>query len=346
MKSYLFGYLEAIDSSVFSFDIAASGDVDPGVCDHVRQLGGRIFQIPKVSKPIAFVRELIDILNSDSYQIVHGLLNLFNPLAMFPAWCCHVPVRIAESLSTGHPLEGNSKRDSLLRPFARMFSTTIAANSVLAARWTYGSHAESCYILANPVDLEYYSPDEADRRETRRLLGIEDRYVLGWIGRFAVQKNPLFLLDILAAAHNIDPTVVLLVIGYGPLEKSFVERASELGISDYVINVGRTESILPYYRAMDCFVLPSLYEGLPVVGIEAQACGIPCLFSSEITRETGVAEATAFLDLCDSPEIWAQHALAMRDKRRLSQDSELIKHGFSKKDAAKNLEAVYVSLLK
>ena len=157
--------------------------------------------------------------------------------------------------------------------------------------------------------MKKFDYNEAVRREIRKKLNLEGKYVVGHAGRFSDQKNHSFLLDIFQAVHRKNPNTVLLLFGVGELQEAMKNKARTLGIEDAVIFYGASNEMNKMWQAMDVFVMPSLYEGLPVTGVEAQASGLPCIFSDTITKEVGLTDKTEFLSLNESPKTWAEHAL-------------------------------------
>lgn len=164
-------------------------------------------------------------------------------------------------------------------------------------------------ILTNGVDCARFSFNANVRGSVRRELGIEETFVVGHIGRFSPQKNQMRLLHIFSALLRIQPNSVLLLCGEGEDLEECRQEAERLKISGRVLFPGKVEQPQDYYQAMDVFVLPSLFEGLPLVGVEAQASGLPCVFSDTITRETGIAPWCAFVSLEESDECWADTIL-------------------------------------
>ena len=173
--------------------------------------------------------------------------------------------------------------------------------------------------------------------------------VIGHIGRFVPQKNPLFLLDIVAEVFKREKDAVLLLIGDGDLKEAMLKKIEALGISKKIKYLGRREDIQQFYNAMDAFLLPSLYEGLPVVGLEAQSCGLPMFFSTEVTPEASACELGHFLKLSDSPKKWAEELIkAMKDNIpvRRSRAEDVAKAGFDSASEALRLQKYYMDALK
>ena len=202
-------------------------------------------------------------------------------------------------------------------------------------------------LFKTPVNAQKNAYDPALRERTRKQYGLEDKIVLGHIARFVPQKNPLFLLDIVAAAYRLNPDVRLLLIGDGVLKNEMMRKIEDLSISQAVVYLGIQEEIVPLYQAMDAFLLPSLYEGLPIVGIEAQAAGLPAFFSTEVTEETGMTKLAHFLPLTLDAEEWARKILdaVEQNTERRSHCDEIKQAGFDSIEESRRLKAYYLDAL-
>ena len=195
-----------------------------------------------------------------------------------------------------------------------VFSDTRIAPSTEAAEFMFGKHCISsgrASLLHNAVDLDLYRYNPEARSRIRAELGLSPQTKLvGHIGRFMTQKNHTFLLDIFAALHRRAPESVLLLVGGGELEQPLREKAAALGLIDAVRFAGVRRDVPALLSAMDVFVFPSLYEGMPNTVIEAQATGLPCVIADTITREAAITDLLTYLPLSASADAWAQTALA------------------------------------
>ena len=345
IKSVIMNYYRKINREKVQFDFFIYEDSPDSNYDEILSLGGRVYKISNIKNPIFYVYDLSKKLRAGDYVIIHGYLNTLNVFPMLAGFLSGIPVRIAENLSTAHKSEKKTFFKKLLKPFARCFSTDIAANSIYSAKWLYSKDYTKCFIIRNALDLNKYFYDEKVRQSERNKLGIEKKFVVGHIGRFAYQKNHIFLIDIFCEILKIRHNAVLLLIGYGELFSEIKERVFKYGIQSNVIFVGKTEDLFPLYNAMDCFVLPSLYEGLPVVGIEAQAFGLPCFFSSEITRETKILDSTVFIDLNETARKWAELIIEAQYSERKNETTLLTKYGYNLDEEVKRLERYYQDLI-
>jgi glycosyltransferase EpsF len=346
IKSVIMNYYENIDRSVIQFDFIVDSDSPLKDYSDIEKLGGRVFEIPPVKHLWGHIFECRKILKRENYLIVHGYVNTLNVFSMLAAKMADVPIRIAENLSTGHPGERKTKIKNMLKPFAKVFPTHLAANSKYAAEWLYGKKVlDKCKILYNAIDLDKYYYDEKLRKVTREAYGLNGAFVIGHIGRYHYQKNHEFLIDIFNEVYKKDPTAVLMLIGYGELKESIFEKIEKLGLSDAVIDLGEREDIAKFYNAMDCFVLPSFYEGLPVVGIESQATGLPCIMSKEVTAETKITDAAEFIDLSTPAAVWAERIISWKGYNRKRVDDQITARGYNIKKEAYLLVDYYVNTI-
>lgn len=340
-KTLLLSYSQRLDSSRFRVDYLAS-DFEGDVADEVERYGGRAFRLPKVSRPLAYVRHARRLMARERYDIVQASMTSLNPIALVPARMAGVPVRISYSLSSSHPSERTTRVKDVLRRFGSFCATDLAANARRSGEWLFGGGSDF-HVIPNPVDLGTYRFSQRLRDEVRGALGLGGCYVLGHIGRFEHQKNHDFLIRLFRAVADADDSARLVLVGWGGHEGRTMALVDELGLSDRVLNLGKTEDIAGLYNAFDCFVLPSYYEGSPVVGLEAQATGCPCVFSSEVTAEARVNEAVSFVGLDAPLSEWVETVLGYRGASRSVSDSI---RKYEADSLAKELEAYYESSLR
>jgi glycosyltransferase involved in cell wall biosynthesis len=167
------------------------------------------------------------------------------------------------------------------------------------------------------------------------------------VARFVEPKNHTFLLEIFRELLKMEPQAVLLLIGSGPLEEKIRLKAKEMHIDDAVIFSGEHSNIADYYQAMDVFVLPSLFEGLGIVNIEAQCAGLPCFVSDNVAPEAKITDLLAFLSITDSPEKWALEIIKgwKESGERRARVEDVQEKGFDINRTAQQLQELYVSVL-
>jgi len=253
----------------------------------------------------------------------------------------YVASRVWQALSRAEPIDVYP----LLRPFATVYPTRLCACSRTAGSWLYGE--KPFRVFNNAIELDRFTYDAAKRKAVRQELGLGDELVLGHVGRFCYAKNHEFLLDVMAEVCKQRPDAVLLLIGEGENEAASRRKAEALGLQENVRFLGRQSDPAKFYQAMDAFVLPSRYEGLGIVLIEAQAAALPVICSTEVPQEAQVLPEMQYLSLQESPAVWADAAIrAAENARRRDTSAEMRAGGFDIVTEAKKLEAFYFDLLK
>lgn len=350
IKSVIMNYYSNVDRNKIAFDLLIDENSPIEDYSEVEAIGGRVYKINTLLNPFKYIYQIYKLSKENKYHIIHGYINALNVFPMLAGKLAGVPVRIAENLSSAHPGEKKTIVKNVLKPFAKLFPTDLAACSRSCGEWLYGKRdveSGKVKIFNNAISLKKYKYDEELRKKVRSSVGLsDDNFVLGHIGRYQYQKNHDFLIDIFDEVYKRDKNARLLLVGYGDLKENIFQKINSLGLQDAVIDMGATENISGLYNAMDVFVLPSFYEGLPVVGIEAQATGLPCVFSTEVTRETGVIPYTKFIDLSENKGKWADEILKIRDcYKRGNTEKYIIDAGFDIETEGRKLQDYYFDLI-
>lgn len=350
VESVVMNYYRYIDRTKIQFDFICDDDSTNIPYEEIEKLGGKVILIPPYQKVFKYHNKLKKILKEGHYKIVHSHINTLSVFSLFAAKCAGVPVRIAHSHSTTNKKEKKKNLlKQLLRPFSKLFATDYMCCSELAGRWLFGDKEydkENVYLLNNAIDLDKFKYNETLRKKKRKELGIkDDTLVIGHIGRFVAQKNHDYLIDIFNEIHKKNNNSVLLLAGQGPLMEEIKNKAKELNLDDSVKLLGQRNDANELYQAFDVFLLPSLYEGLPVVGVEAQAAGLLCYLSDDMTKETKVLDITKFMSLNNTPEEWADNILDdVKKYKRIDVSKEMTAKNFNIKEEVKRLEKYYLNL--
>ena len=350
VESVVMNYYRYIDRTKIQFDFICDDDSTNIPYEEIEKLGGKVILIPPYQKVFKYHNKLKKILKEGHYKIVHSHINTLSVFSLFAAKCAGVPVRIAHSHSTTNKKEKKKNLlKQLLRPFSELFATDYMCCSELAGRWLFGDKEYdkgNVYLLNNAIDLDKFKYNETLRKKKRKELGIkDDTLVIGHIGRFVAQKNHDYLIDIFNEIHKKNNNSVLLLAGQGPLMEEIKNKAKELNLDDSVKLLGQRNDANELYQAFDVFLLPSLYEGLPVVGVEAQAAGLLCYLSDDMTKETKVLDITKFMSLNNTPEEWANNILDdVKKYKRIDTSKEMTAKNFNIKEEAKKLEEYYLNL--
>ena len=288
----------------------------------------RLFNIHRLTNPIKRYKETKEIVKRENYDIVY-----FNISEAFNCICNIAVKRNSDSIVITHSHSSNSdtqnyfKRKVLFvihkicQPLLNKNSDYFYSCSLVAGEWLFGKKViknNRLRIIRNTVDTNKFKFNQSIRDKIRTKYGIkESEKVIGFVGNLVYQKNPLFLLDVFDEIHKINPHTKLLIIGEGFLRKEVEEKISSLILNDSVILTGHVENVNEFMSAMDCFVLPSIFEGMPIVGIEAQSNLLECFFSDTITEEVSVSNLAHFISINESPRIWAEQILSVLPNCRL-----------------------------
>ena len=345
VEAVINNYYRYIDRTKYQFDFIIDSD---GNCEPSREmanLGARYFVVPPYQQQFdRHMNALIRLFRENQYQIVHSSMNALSVFSLCAAAIVKVPVRICHNHSTSAP--GERKRNLIkntLRPFAKIFPTHLCACSRVAGEWLYGKRTMEkgkVTIFNNAIDTKKYAFNPEIRKAVRAEFGFEqDTFVIGHVGRFCYQKNQEYLVDIFSELHRNYPKSILMMVGIGETQEKI--KIHSLGLDESVMITGARSDAERLYQAMDVFVLPSRYEGLPVVGIEAQCAGLPCFFSDQITNETLIIPEAQMLSPDDLPGNWAKEILKAKDKPRRNTIHEITQAGFDITSAAKKLENYY-----
>ena len=314
VESVIMNYYENVDRSKVQFDFIVHDDNKIDITQKVEAMGGKVYKVtPYYKNPIAFTYEIYKVIKKFHYRIVHSNMNTLSAFSLFAAWAAGVPIRILHNHSTSSP--GETKRNIMkfiLRPLARLFANHYLACSRFAGDWMYGQKmmdSGKVTVINNDIDLKKYAFNLQKRKVLRKKLGVADEFVVGHVGRFMYQKNHDFLIDIFAEAHRKIPQMVLLLIGDGPLREGIEEKVRGLNLIENVRFLGVRDDVQDLYNAMDLFILPSHYEGLGMVGVEAQANGLNVLPSTAVPEEMKFTNLVQFEDLKNDTSKWSDRII-------------------------------------
>ena len=351
VSEVIMNYYRFIDAEEVLFDFMVNEPVDDDLRKWIESRGSKIYVMPALSikNTFRYKNELEKFfkVHQDDYQIVHGHTPNAAAYYMPVAKKYGVPVRILHSHnSRGADSRIKRVRNRIMSHIAIKSVTQRFACSRVAAEYLYGD--DNAFILNNAIDLDSFSFDVDKRKEIRDDLEIsEDTILIGHIGRMAEQKNHKFIIEIAAALNKCDSRgnkdYKFLLVGDGPLRTSIETDIKEKNLENQFILTGVLNNAKEYYNAMDAFILPSLYEGLPVVGIEAQANGVPMAISENVTADTLIAENTKMLSI-DDADVWKEWILENAGNRE-DNKARLSDKGFDIVVEANKLSSKYRELI-
>ncbi len=347
IETMLMNFYRHTDRDKIQFDFLANkpkpGDYD----DEIAKMGGRVFVSPGYKNFKRYLDFMTGLFKKyPEYKILHthnGSLMLY---ALISAKTNNIPVRIAHAHATAIPFDFKNGIKMCMKPMIKYVATDYwgcsdAAGEFYFTKKRWNKHNE---LIHNAIDVDNFAFNASARQRIRKEFGLGDKFVVGHVGRLTWQKNQKKLIDIFARLHKLEPSSQLVMVGTGELEEKLKKQARDLGISDAVTFTGMQTNVNEWYSVFDVFVLSSWYEGLPVVGIEAQAADLPCVFTDTITPEVKVTDGVSFLGLDDDASVWADKILKSRTHDRVSRFDELKKAGYDIKTEALRMQELYLEL--
>lgn len=306
----LLGQLQKEPDPCIRIDFMINEEPSEGIRQELKKAGSEFFLMPplQLKRLGDYQKELTRFFeNHTDYDIIHGHVPNAAFFYMRAAGKAGVPVRILHSHnSRGADRLWKRVRNRILSKAAMRYVNEYMACGEKAARYLFGR--PDCFLIKNVVDPDRFQYRERVRASVRKRLGMEKKLVIGHIGRFCPQKNQGFLIRVFASVCRREPDSCLLLLGEGKDRKKAQQLTEELGLTEKVYFCGNTERVEDYLQAMDVFVLPSRYEGVPVAAVEAMATGLPCILSSAVTGEIRT-EAVTYMSRKDSREQWAEQIL-------------------------------------
>lgn len=331
-ETFLMKVYRSLPPQEYQMDFIVSED---GGCytQEVLDRGGRIYKIPLRTKdPVGAFLGIYQTVQNNRYasvlklgessiavvDLIAAKLGGAKTLALRS---CNAPTGMSAASRVVH---------ALLMPVLNGVATVKLAPSILAAEYMFGKrHAHrDVRLIHNGVNLSVFHFDAEGGRKIREEFSLDDKPVVGHVGRFHEQKNHPFLLEVFAKIRQMRSDAVLMLVGTGKLETEIRSRIRELGLEDAVVFTGLRFDIPQLLSAMDVFVFPSIHEGMPNTVIEAQATGLPCVIADTITKEANITGLVQYLPLAQTPEYWAETALAAVAETRRNTHQDFVDHGY------------------
>lgn len=351
-ENALMNYYRCIDRSLVQFDFLLTAPTKCDFEDEILSLGGRIYRVPSLSmhSPFRYISGVNRFLKSHpEYHIAHSHTSSksFFPLAI--AKFRRVPVRISHSHSSKSETSIKGIIRNILMPLLKSTANVYLSCGEKAADWLYGkrfSHSGKVRIIRNVINANRFRVNLAIRQSIRQELRIgENTFVVGHVARFCEVKNHKFSVDILKEILVKVPDATLLLVGDGALRDEITAYAKRLGVESKVRMVGVVPNVYDYEQAMDAFILPSFYEGLPLSIIEAQVSGLPCFTTRDkVSNECSVTNLVKYLPLEVGAEVWADAILDSASMNRIDRYEEIVAAGYDSETAAMSLQNLYLTL--
>lgn len=343
LETMLMNYYRNIDRRIVQFDFLEHRDFVTDYDSEILQLGGKIYRVPRLNPVDPHYLRALDLFFREhrDYRIVHVHLDCMSGIPLKYAEKYGVEVRIAHAHSTSEIKNFRYPVKLALKRTIPVYATDLFACGEKAGKWMFGQKEFS--ILNNAIDAEKFSFNETVRHEARAEFGIDSgTLVVGHVGNFGYPKNHSFLIDAFSLLIEKREKCKLLLVGKGSLENEIREKCIALGLIDKVIFAGLRNDVNRLLQAMDVFVFPSFYEGVSLVSIEAQAAGLPCVFSENISEECIVTDGLVNQLPLGDADIWADEILFAEKKNRQNTLTVIRQSGFDVKQNAEHLQNYYL----
>ena len=344
LETFLMNYYRSIDRNRIQFDFLTHrkerGDYD----DEIEDLGGIIYRLDRLNPFSILYRTQLNAFFKDhpEYSIVHVHQDCLSGIILKAAMKQGVKIRIAHSHSSNQTINWKYPIKLFYRQFIPKYATHLAACSKAAGDWMF--NGKEYILIQNAIEASEFAFNPTVRSTIRKKLGIsDDEIVIGHVGRFAEVKNHGFLISVFEEIQNC-VAAKLLLVGDGYLRKQIEDQIHKRRLDSKVIMIGVQPNVADYLQAMDVFVFPSIYEGLPVTLIEAQASGLPCIISDRVPDECMITDLVEQMELGDNVKSWAEHAINLSKQQRNNTKPKIEQKGYDIKQNAVFLMDYYEAL--
>lgn len=344
LETMLMNYYHNIDRTKIQFDFLVHRDFEADYDQEILKLGGRIYHVPKMNPFSIRYRKSLSLFfkKHPEYQIVHVHQDCMSSIALKSAMENNVPIRIAHSHNANQDKNIKYLIKRLYMRSIPKYATDLFACGKNAGNWMFRD--KPFKILNNAIDTNSFKFNVDIRNKIKNEMNLGNKFVIGHVGRFSQQKNHSFLIDIFYEIQKIRTDSILLLIGSGDGKLTVIEKVRKLNIENKVIFMGVRNDVNKLMQAMDVFVFPSLYEGLPVTLIEAQASGLPIIKSDNISDQCILTDNVVSISLDKSAYSWAKEILNFVNSfDRKDTSLEIINNGYDISSNAKWLENYYLN---
>lgn len=316
ISAIILDYYSGFDRQKFELDIIASGNYSNQLIKEFQDINVNVHFLPsRKYEIIKYIKAFILLIREQKYHAIyiHGSSAIMSlELEIARIYGCKNRIVHSHNTTCKHKI-----LDKLMRPIFYKSYTSALACGVEAGRWLYGKHKFE--VIKNGRIIDIYRFDQSKREQMRIHLGLHENIcAIGHVGNFNEQKNQKFLIGILNELLSIDCNVKLFLIGDGKYKADVEKMVQEKDLSEYVCFTGAINSVPDMLQAMDVMVLPSLYEGLPLVAVEWQIAGLPCILSDVITKECAYTNIVHFVGLNEGYREWAKKILSCKSENRSS----------------------------
>lgn len=342
LETMIMNYYRNIDRSQIQFDFLTHRDFKADYDDEIESMGGIIYNLPPLNPFSASYRKALSKFfdKHTEYKIIHVHQDCMSSVILKEAYKQGVPVRVAHSHNCSQDKNAKYLIKLFYKKFISKYSTHLFACSKEAGDWMFGQ--TKFKVINNAIDASKYTYNENMRKKMRQKFELSvEELLIGHVGRFNLPKNHSYLLDVFQLVQS-SVKAKLFLVGDGYLRNEIEKKIQMLGLEDKVILAGVCDNVNEILQAIDVFLFPSLYEGLPVSIVEAQASGLPCLISDKVPIECKKTDLVYQMNLTDSAEKWADKVIELSKIKRVNTYEQIKASGYDIKENAKMLTDFYI----
>lgn len=347
LETMLMNYYRNIDRTKIQFDFLThrpeKGDYD----DEIISMGGKVYYAPRLypQNYLQYFKWMKKFFNEHpEYKIVHSHIDTMSAFPLLAAKLNNIPIRIAHS----HTSKLDRDLKFPIKYLAKLIVPYVANHyfscGEVAGKFLYGN--KKFEIIRNAIDVEKYKFNNKVREKKRKELNLNNEFVIGHVGRYCYIKNQSFIIDIFNEILKERSNSKLLLIGSGPDEELLRQKVNKLNLNNNVIFLINRSDVDELYQVMDAFVMPSLFEGVPLVAVEAQANGLKCFLSDKISEEVFLTKNIEKISLDQKDEEWKEEILNSEYERQEEIPEELFQKGYDIKRSMRELIKKYIEYTK
>lgn len=325
IDKYLMNFLAVVKKNNIQVDFLSNYGNEK-LIEYLNNIGSKLYVIPSLKHPFLQIKIIRKIIQEEKYNVAYfNVSECINITGVYAAHKENVERIIIHSHNSGIGIENKYKRVAryILHNFCKIFmhrwGNNYLACSKKASEWLYPKKlidSGKVKIVNNAIRIEEFVYSESTRMRIREQFDLENCFVIGHVGGFIYQKNHKYLIEVFKKIVQNTSSARLVLIGDGPEKENIEEKVAEMGLQEKVLFLGKRDDVNDLMQGMDVFVLPSHFEGLPIVGIEAAVSGLPCVFSENISNEVKITDNCFFCSIQQKPENWAQLILSLKNKTR------------------------------
>lgn len=360
IEAFIMNVYRNLDRQTIRADILTSQNETDIYDQEIKRLGGKKRQTldqkykSPIKRTLKNLKKFKQEIKQENYDILH--LHICHGVAMIYAYLAK-KAGISKVILHSHNTNIGKKHKAIktishfiCKSIFERYADQYFACSDLAAKWLYTKKtldSGKVIIINNAIDTTKFIFNLEERKNFRDELQINNKFVVGHVGRFSEQKNHLYLIEIFKEIYTREKDAILLLVGDGERKQEIIDKVKKLNLTENVIFYGLTQEVPKVLWGMDVFVLPSLFEGKPVVGIETQAAALKCYMSDTITRTVKISEYVEYLDITKEPQEWAKIILETgRNYLRQNMQEVMKKNDYDIKELTKKLEEIYKMIVK